>query len=677
MRILFSWLRDFVEIRETPDELADALTMAGMAVETVEDRGGETIFEMDITSNRPDTLNHFGMAREVAAILGRPLKAPGVEVPAGSLAAGSKVSLSILEPSLCRRYSARVLLGVAIKPSPDWMRKRLELCGIRAINNIADLTNYVLLEIGHPTHAFDLDRLAGARIVVRSARAGEVLRTLDGVDRTLGPDNLVIADARKPVALAGVMGGLDTEVSDATKNVLIESAWFQPASIRRTARHFGMHTEASHRFERGADIEATPWAADRIAGLLGSISSGSVLEGLLDEYPGRWDESAVSLRRSSIKRMLGVEVPNGDVERIVRALGFDVQETNEGWRLHVPSFRLDVAREIDVIEEIARVYGYDKFPPRLPEARTVPATVPFREEEKQLRETARSLGYDETIGYSIISSAEAERFGSWEAVPLKNPLTELLDVMRNSSVPPMLKAIEWNLNRNEADLRLMEIGRLYRCQNGEYSEPRVMTLGATGLSRPACLGDDGKPFNFHELKSDVEALLAPFDLVGTAYEDREVPAHYLTGFSARVVSDGKVVAWLGQLDPHIAEDRKIRQPVFLAEIFLDPLAEVSLRRMSHRPLPRVPAVHRDFSLLVPEGIRFAEISSAIGEQPHLVLLRPLEIFRGAQVPEGRYSLLLRAAWQKPDESLTDEEVGEYARQLVEGLGRKLGVEQRA
>ncbi|HET9664065.1 MAG TPA: phenylalanine--tRNA ligase subunit beta, partial [Burkholderiales bacterium] len=402
MRILLSWLRDFVEIHESPDDLADALTMAGMTVETVTEVDGETIFEMDITSNRPDALNHFGMAREVAAIYRRPLKAPEITVPETDAPAQSKASVEILDPDLCPRYSARVLLGVEVKPSPAWMSRRLELCGIRGINNIADLTNYVLLELGHPTHAFDLDLLSGSKIVVRRAQAGEILRTLDGVDRTLAPDHLVIADARRPVARAGVMGGLDTEISDSTRNVLIEAAWFQPSSIRRTARQFGMHTEASHRFERGADVAATAWAADRIAGLLGSISAGAVLRSLIDAYPGRAPRASITLRRASLRRLLGVDIPGTEVEAILRALGFTVEPSTEGWSVQPPSYRLDVEREIDLTEEVARIYGYDRFPPRLPEARTVPRGIPFREEEKQLRQTARALGYDETVTYSII-----------------------------------------------------------------------------------------------------------------------------------------------------------------------------------------------------------------------------------------------------------------------------------
>lgn len=676
MRILVSWLRDFVEIPESPGGLAEALTMAGMAVDAVTEEEGEAVLEMDITSNRPDAMNHFGVAREVSAIFRRPLQSPRIEVPEGDPPAESRASIEILDADLCPRYSARVALGVTVKPSPDWMRKRLELCGIRSINNIADLTNYVLLELGHPTHAFDLELLEGSKIVVRRAKAGEVLRTLDGIDRKLLDSHLVIADAHRPVALAGVMGGLETEISDSTANILIESAWFQPASIRRTARHFGMHTEASHRFERGADVEATVWAADRIATLLGDVSPGTVLRGILDAYPLRQERAALHLRRLSLARLLGVAGLEREVEPILASLGFETKAAEDGWDVKPPSYRLDVEREIDVIEEIARVYGYGRIPSRLPATSTPPSDAPFAKEQAQLSALARSLGYDETIGYAFISSGEAKRFGNWEPVRLKNPLTEHQDVMRNTAVPSMIRALEWNLNRNESSVRLVEAGRLYRRENGSYREPNVMTLGATGLARPETLEDPGKPFDFYEIKADVTALLMLFDIPNPVCEARETPPYYLAGHCARLVNDGKVLAYLGELDPRALREWKIRQPIFLAEIFLDPLAELSLRRLHYRPLPRVPGVHRDFSLLVPEGISFGDIRTAVGSQPGLVSLEPKEVFRGPQVPEGRYSLLLRAVWQKPEESLTDEEVNDYAREIVNGLSKKLGIEQR-
>ena len=675
MRILLSWLEDFVEIRESPNELAETLTMAGLAVDAVETADGETVFELDITANRPDAMNHFGVAGEIAALYRRPLKRPATDVPETDPPVAERAAIEIWDSDWCARYSGRVALGVEIKPSPGWLRRRIEQCGVRSINNVADLTNYVLLEMGHPTHAFDLDLLEDSKIIVRRAKSGETLRTLDGEDRKLTGDHLVIADGKRPVALAGVMGGEDTEISATTRNVLLESAWFQPGSIRRTSRHFGMHTDASHRFERGADVGATVRAVDRIASLLGRVSPGSVLRGVLDPYPHKMACSRILLRRSTLKRILGIDIPDDDVLRILAALGFPTVAKPEGWEMVSPTHRLDVGREIDVVEEVIRIHGYGRLPLRLPAGAMAPAEAPFAAEEKSIRATARSLGYDETIAYAFISSAEARQFSSSDPVALRNPLSETQDVLRNTSVPSILRALEWNLNRNETNVRLMEIGRLYRAGKGEYEEPRILTLGVTGLARPESIGDAGKPFDLYELKSDVEAVLARFD-VKPSYETMDLPAYYLAGHAARVTDDGQVLAYLGEVDPESLQGRKIRQSVFVAEIFLDTITRSSLRGPRYQPLPRVPAVHRDFSLLVPEGTAFQDIRSAVGEPEYLVRLEPREVFRGEQVPAGFYSLLLRAAWQKMTESLTDQEVNRYAEQLVAALTDRLKIQQR-
>ena len=675
MQILLSWLEDFVEIRESPGELAEALTMAGLAVDEVDTADGETVFEFDITANRPDAMNHLGIAREISALYGRPLKRPAAEVPETDPPASERAAIEIADADLCARYSGRVALGVEVKPSPEWLRNRIELCGIRSINNIADLTNYVLLEMGHPTHAFDLDLLEDSKIIVRRAQPGETLRTLDGIDRTLAVDHLVIADGKRAVALAGVMGGEETEISGSTHNVLFEAAWFDPGTIRRTSRHFALHTDASHRFARGADVGATAWAAERLAALLGMVSRGSVLRGVVDTYARKIERPAILLRRAALKRILGVDVPDEEVVRILAALEFPAQARAEGWQVALPTHRLDVEREIDLVEEVARIYGYNRLPSHLPAGSTTPVEAAFAAEEKAVRVTARALGYDETIALSFISSGEARQFGRGEPVALRNPLSETQDVLRNTSVPSMLRALEWNLNRNETSVRLMELGRLYRGGKGEYEEPRVLTLGATGLAAPESLGHAGKPFDFYELKSDVEAVVANFD-VSPSYTADELPPYYLAGRAARVTDDGEVLAYFGEVDPQSLEGRKIRQPAFVAEIFLDPLKKDSLRRPKHRALPRVPAVHRDFSLFVPEGTAFEDIRTAVGKPEFLVLLEPREVFRGEQVPDGFYSLLLRAAWQKRTESLTDEEVNGYAEQLLATLTEKLKVRQR-
>ena len=676
MRALVSWLQDFVEISEPAEKLAEDLTMAGLAVDGVEQEDGETLLELDITSNRPDALNHYGLAREVAAIYRRPLKAPTIEFPEDGRAASEFASIEIQNAQLCPRYVGRVLLGVEIKPAPDWIRKRLELCGIRSINNIADLTNYVLLELGHPTHAFDLETLNDRKIIVRSASAGEELRTLDGIERKLTADDLVIADAYRPVALAGVMGGLETEISDKTRDVLIEAAWFLPGPIRRTSRRFTMHTEASHRFERGADIEAAPWAADRIAGLLGQLSPGVVLKGRIDAYPAPQERGKIGLRAERIRRMLGAEVPDEEAAEILDRLGFEAERNDGNWSVSLPSHRLDVEREIDLIEEVARIHGMGNIESTLPTIGTPPAPVKQAAEDRAARETVRALGYDEMIAYGFISKAEAERFGSFEAVGLRNPFSELAAVMRTSSVPGMLSAVAHNLNRGESDIKLAEFGRLYRREGDGFAEPPILTLGASGAARSSDLFDKPKELGFHDFKADVVALLERFDVERIEFDDRDTPSYYAEGRAARIRAHAGTIGYFGRIDPAVRADYKIRQPVFVAEILLDKLYAGGLKRPQHRELPKAPAVHRDFSLFVPDGIPFAEIRSAVGTMEDLVAIEPIEVFRGNPAPAGFYGLLLRATWQRLAETFTDEEINGYAATITDGLQRKLGIQQR-
>ncbi|MYC66903.1 MAG: phenylalanine--tRNA ligase subunit beta [Acidobacteriia bacterium] len=676
MRILLSWLRDFVEIEESPRELADALTMAGMAVDAVESEAGETVFEFDITSNRPDAMNHFGMAREVAAIYRRPLRAPSTACAESGPPAASMASVAIQDPDACVRYVGRVFTAVEVRPSPDWMRRRLELCGVRSINNLADLTNYVLLEIGQPTHAFDLDRLAGAAIVVRRARHGERLVTLDGEDRDLTEGHLAICDAERPVALAGVMGGQATEITAETRNVLLEAAWFRPSVIRNAARGFKLFTEASHRFERGADWNAAPRAADRIATLLAQTGPGQVLPGQVDCFPRQPKLSPIRLERAHILRHLGIQVDDAEVEEILSALGFEPSPDTSGWSVPAASHRLDVERGIDLIEEVARIHGFANIPATLPLVGAAPEPTPLAAEDARMRSAVRGLGYDETIGFAFISSDEAERFGPGDPVSLRNPLSQLWDVMRNSAVPTMVRALEWNLRRNQPFVRLAEFGRIYQRSGASYDEPSVLTLGASGTARQASWAEPAREVGFYDIKADIAVLLAPFFPDAPDIVTEGVPPYYRDKHAVGLKSDGEVLAWFGELDPKLARERKIRQPVWVAEIFLDKVYGRGLRRPIHGKLAKVPAVSRDFSLLVPNAVDFASITEAVGEMPDLDSVEPVEVFRGKNVPEGSYSLLLRAWWQRLDESLTDEEVNGFAAELRSRLQSRLGITTR-
>jgi phenylalanyl-tRNA synthetase beta chain len=366
MKISLDWLKEFVDFSADARELKRGLTEVGLNVESYASAGEDWVLDVEVTTNRPDCLSHLGMAREVATHYRRPLKRPSFRVKDLGAPAGAEVSIETRDKTLCPRYCGRVLTHVHVQPSPPWLVKRLEALGLRAINNVADITNYVLMELGHPLHAFDLERLRQRKIVVRRAKPGEKLRTLDGVDRALSAQDLVIADGERPVALAGVMGGEDSEISAATTTVLLESAWFDPASIRRTSKAQGLHTEASHRFERGADINMAPVALDRAALMIAELAGGEILRGMVGVFPPAKPRKDVLLRRGEIERILGAEVPWEDVRRILQSLGFQAQRRRtEGWQVSLPSFRLDVAREVDPIEEVAGHYGYDRLLARL------------------------------------------------------------------------------------------------------------------------------------------------------------------------------------------------------------------------------------------------------------------------------------------------------------------------
>src|SRR5271165_1869924 len=446
MRILPAWLREFVDIKADDRQLADDLTCAGIAVESVAEEHGATVYEMDLTTNRVDAMNHYGVAREASAIYGVELKPfqpklPSVERgPSAPRPSGASLGMTqreifpvvIEDAEGCARYTARIIRNVKIGPSPERIAKRLELLGSRAINNAADATNYAINELGHPEHAFDLDLLGGGTIIVRRARDGEFLKTLDGVGHTLTSDDLVIADAEKPVALAGVMGGFDSMITEKTKNVLIESAWFDPATVRSMAKRHGMHTDASHRFERGADWGITPTACDRVAELILETGGGELVGERIDTIARTIERQPIALRRSEVKRILGIDISDSEIERILGHLGFKVARMGSDFTVTIPTWRLDVEREVDLLEELARIYGYNNFPNTLPPFAGAVIALPDEAKDARVRQTMLALGYDEAISITFISAEDARTFGGGEPLALANPLSEEAGYMRNS-----------------------------------------------------------------------------------------------------------------------------------------------------------------------------------------------------------------------------------------------------
>ncbi|HTK94739.1 MAG TPA: phenylalanine--tRNA ligase subunit beta, partial [Terriglobales bacterium] len=660
MKIVPTWLREYVDYKVDAETLARDLTMAGISVEAIEKSGSETVFAMEITTNRPDAMNHYGVAREVAAIYDHDLKPIEAKLPQPK--GEAKFKIEIEDQQGCARYTARILRGVKIGQSPKHLAHRLELNDARPINSAADATNYNLIEMGHPTHAFDLDTLEGGKIVVRRARAGEKLKTLDGVERTLAAEDLVIADAKKAVALAGVMGGFDTMITEKTKNVLIEAAWFDPASVRKTARRLGMHTDASHRFERGADWGATPLAATRVAQLILESSGGELEGGEIDAVGRKIERPQLHLHRAEVLRHLGQDIAEQDISRILRRLGFGltpgrasaaniaqpktatgtggtrtaIAEGVADWTVQVPTWRLDVEREIDLIEEIARIFGYNNFENTLPGFSGAVVELPNAPKEDKVRRALLALGYHEAMTYSFVSHADAKAFCGGQALEVANPLNEELSVMRPSLVPGMLDMLAHNLNRGIADVRLFEAGHIFESVGAGVSEVPALCLGATGNAAEASVHMPARAYSFFDLKGDLEQLLGAFEHKAL-YFDAHASDYYHAGRAARAVMDGETVARFGQIHPDVAAKRKLKQEVYVAEVALDRLLKRSLREGRYEPLSKFPAVERDFSLLVPDEVTFERIRAAVEalKIAGMRAFRPVEIFRGGAVPAGR------------------------------------------
>jgi phenylalanyl-tRNA synthetase beta chain len=769
MRILPAWLREFVNVAADDRQLAEDLTSAGIAVESVGEEQGATVYEMDLTTNRVDAMNHYGVAREASAIYGVELKkfepklaslerdpstpasesttpplrmtpergdadsSPSLGMTtetAGSfdkLRTGSSTpaaktgppplrmtpaetfSIVIEDVEGCARYTARIIRGMKIGPSPEYIAKRLELLGSRAINNAADATNYAINELGHPTHAFDLDLLEGGTIIVRRAREGEVLKTLDGVDRKLTKEDLVIADAAKPVALAGVMGGFDSMITAQTKNVLIESAWFDPATVRSMAKRHGMHTDASHRFERGADWGITPVACDRVAELILEAGGGELVGDRIDAVARKIERAPVVLRRSEVKRILGIDLSDAEIERILGKLGFEVapvpsnlasslsQKTGQDgapseFSVTIPTWRLDVEREIDLLEELARIYGYNKFPNTLPTFTGAVIALPDEAKDARVRHTMLALGYDEAISITFISAEDAKTFGSGEALALANPLSEEAGYMRNSLAPGLLDMVAHNLNRGTSDVRLFEAGEVFEKLGDKHDEHRRLAFVATGNLASHSVNGAAQLVTFFDIKGDVEQLLAAFQHKSLYFDDK-TPAYFHPGRSARAVFDGETVACFGQLHPDVAAARKLRQEVFLAEVMLDRLYKHSLREPKYQRFSKFPAVGRDFSFFFDDAVTFERIKSAVDALgiAELQSFVPVEIYRGEKThpstssgeapgktgPRGapaKYSTLLHAEFQSQERTLRDDEVAQWSAQIVkalEGLGGTL------
>jgi len=678
MKISPDWLREFVDYKVSARQLADDLTLAGIAVESVRGEGDSTLYEMDITTNRVDAMNHYGIAREVSAIHGLDLKPLSAKLPAAK--GKTNASVEIQEPELCTRFSGQVIRNVKIGQSGERVRKRFAQVEQKLINSAADATNYVLLMMGKPTHAFDLDKLEGGKLIIRLAKSGETLKTLDGVERKLHPEDVVVADARKPVALAGVMGGWDTMITESTKNILIESAWFDPAAVRRTSRRHILHTDASHRFERGADWASCPESVELVAEII--LESGGELEGeIIDVTPNVFVRRPINLRVSEVARILGKQIAATEIEAILRKLGFILARNAGEYGVALPTWRLDVEREIDLVEEIARIHGYNKFPNTLPGFSGAVVEPPETTKRENIRETLLALGYNEAMSSTFIAKEESAAFASpsTKIVEVANPLSEEAASMRASLVPGMLQMIAGNLNRgtDSTIVRLFESGHVFSLRgDATVDEHDALCIGATA----SAISSADATQVFLRFKGDVETLLSHFDLshlsfTADANEVGQIQFH--PGRSAKAVADGFAFARFGQLHPQIAAARKFKQDIYIAEIALEKLLAVRLHAPRYERLSRYPAVERDFSFLFAKSATFDRITTAVHalKIAELSSVVPAEVYSGDKIETGKYSMLLRVTFQSNDRTLRDDEVVQWSARIVEAL-KGLGGVQR-
>ncbi len=603
----------------------------------------------------------------------------------------------------CGRFTARVLRDITIGESRDWfagaeVSTYFALLEQKKISNAVDATNFAWLAMGQPTHAFDLDKLEGG-IIVRRARKGERLKTLDGVERVLDADDLVIADHKKALGLAGVMGGWDTMITPETKNVLVEAAWFDPMVVRQTARRHGLHTDASHRFERGADFNAAPIASAIVSAIL--LANGGSIEGELVDVRVPAAEARTALRKpialalSEVQRILGTTIDEegittATVESVLTALGCELSaepgKSGPAWQVTLPSWRLDLEREIDLIEEVARVYGYNRFANTLPEFGEGVRALPWAEKEAMVRGTLLAAGFHEAISSTFCSAAEGALTAPQPAlvVPLGNPLSEEAGVLRPSLVPGMLTMIAGNLNRDVSDIRLFEMGTVFSGTNSnavgdKVDERPALAFGAVGALPEESALHAGRVFDFYDVKGAVEEVVSQFEMRGMYFDrfpaDAGLTPQWLHPYcSARVVADGVTVGWFGQLHPREAEARKIhkiKDAVFIGELNLDRLYKLHLRRPMAREISRYQPVRRDFSLVLHESIHWEAIDSAMAELqiPELAEWRVREVFRDARLGAQEYALLLGATFQAPDRTLREEELQKFQAQVVEAVGK--------
>jgi phenylalanyl-tRNA synthetase beta chain len=716
MNISYNWLRELTGVELTPAELRERLTMIGLEVEAVHDAaGGDFVLEIAVLSNRPDLLSHLGVAREVCTMAGGDVRWPSMSAAREEGKTESFTSVEVQAADLCARFTARVVRGVRIAPSPAWLAERLQAVGQRPINNVADITNYVMLEMGQPLHAFDLEKLNERRLVVRRAHAGERLTTLDGVDRELDEEMLVIADAVRAVAIAGVMGGAETEISDTTQDVLIEAAHFAPASVRRTSRALGLQTEASDRFERGVDPEGQLRAQARTVALIAELAGGTATVDAIDIYTQTHEARVVPLRYSRVRELTGLDVPPQDSIRILGALGVtraDEDGARVAWQTSgggatqsadvnmdaadakanfvSPSWRTDIRIEEDLVEEVGRHFGYDKVSDELPASNVAGEYRAHEGRRRAARRALNACGFDEALSYSFIDAEHDEQFEllpglvrrttdeTSRFVTLGNPIIEGASRMRPTLLAGLLESLRHNFNHGTRDVRLFEMGRVFAASADEGGQPQetdACALVATGLATEEGHAGAQRELDFYDLKGALESATDAMRVASLEFAATSA-RHLREGQAAQILLEGRAVGTLGRLADEVAAAYKFKQPVYVAEVDFAALLASAESGVRYAPLARFPSVMRDASLVVDRRVTFGEMQRAALELnlEHVRRVMLVYVYEGERVAEGQRSVTLRLEYRADARTLRDEEVDELHARLVGALEEKFGAQ---
>jgi phenylalanyl-tRNA synthetase beta chain len=683
MKASVKWLREFVEFSLTASELANALTMAGLEVEDINELEEDAILEINITPNRSDCLSITGIAREISALLGMPFKFNPASVQKEE---GAGPSIEIKDESLCPRYASRVIYNVQVKPSPQWISERLQHHGLRPVNNIVDITNYVLLEMGHPLHAFDLDRLSGKRIVVKTAGSADRLLTLDNEDRKLTREMLLIWDSEKPVAVAGVMGGLHTEVIDSTKHILLESAYFSPLSIRRTSKALSLSTEASYRFERGADINGVVPALERAVQLI-IDNAGGTATGITDVYRKPLRSQRITLTWKKINDTLGININPSRIYTMLKSLGIEHKTEGEGISVMPPSFRQDMRMDVDVIEEVARLYGYNNIPSTFPNIEIQPIKSNIRWDfVHTIKNLMVRSGYLEAINYSFLNPSVFDKLRlpakdkRRKLTTIKNPLKKEDEALRTTLIPALLENVRLNIRRGERSIRIFEISSvfLHSTRNLPYE---ILKLSAIYLKDRNETVWQEKHDGFYDLKGALENIFLDLKIKDYSFhKDMDVKEPYLhPGKSCVIKINEHVAGYLGTLHPEVAEDFDVYPETNIMELDIDKILSLKRPQTVYQPLPKYPYIERDIAIIVPNNIPVSDAESAIlhVDSQFIESIRLFDIYEGKPIPKGKKSLAFSIRYRAVDRTLTDEEVKGIHTNIIKRLQDTLNAELRS